>query len=91
MLMIDLQSNPEMENLIIDRDVHNIMAFIQSSAKAADSKFEVKAVKKEKTANNKSKTQAKASLFADAFADMLSDVDMLAGMNTDNIETKNRK
>lgn len=87
-IMIDLRDNPEMRGLLLDRDMHNLMMFIQSSTTVQQNKVE-------KTQTKRAMTQKKAAL-ASAFDigfDMLDNVPSLSSvgnMSTDNIETKVR-
>ena len=90
-VMEELRVNPEMRGLIIDRDVHNIMMFVQASTRRADVKFVEQATRKEKKSNKK----IQASIFDDALAALLpagpaASLDSLGSLNTDDIETKNR-
>jgi len=87
-IMTDLRDNPEMRGLLLDGDMHNIMAFVQSSTTIQQTKIE-KTDKKRATASKKAIT---SSAFSAGF-DMLDAVPTLSGtaaLNTDNIETKVR-
>lgn len=87
-IMIDLRDNPEMRGLLLDRDMHNLMMFIQSSTTVQQNKVE-------KTQTKRAMTQKKAALASafDTGFDMLDNVPSLSSvgnMSTDNIETKVR-
>jgi len=87
-IMVDLRENPEMRGLLLDKDMHNIMLFIQSSTQVQDAKVEKVAVKREK----KAKTSAISGAFDDAFAslDAVPSLADLGNRSTDNIESKVR-
>ncbi len=95
-IMVDLNSSPEMRELIIDRDVHNIMLFVQASTASADKHFEQVATKRiKKEANAKSENKAN---IGSALDDLLlsfgapkpKDVNAVATLNTDAIKPKTR-
>jgi hypothetical protein len=54
-IMVMLKENPEFDGLIIDRDVHNIMAFVRSTREQAVATINTKAEKSAKAAANKAK------------------------------------
>lgn len=52
-IMVMLKENPEFDGMIIDKDVHNIMAFVRSTREQAVQTINVKAAKAEKSAATK--------------------------------------
>lgn len=52
-IMVMLKENPEFDNLIIDKDVHNIMAFVRKTRETAVDTINVKSAKAEKSAATK--------------------------------------
>lgn len=95
-LMLDLNASPEMRELLLDKDVHNIMVFVQSATAKADVHFESVATKRI-AKEAKGKNENKASIGA-ALDDLLlsfgkpkpKDVNSLANLNTDAIKSKER-
>lgn len=88
-IMVDLIQSPEMRELIIDRDIHNIMLFVQSSTATADSHFESVAKKRvTKQANSAQKTQFGAGLDALLGGGLGTSLDKLTGSDVSNIPTK---
>jgi hypothetical protein len=52
-IMVMLKENPEFDGMIIDRDVHNVMAFVRKTREAAIDTINVKVEKATKAAKNK--------------------------------------
>jgi len=91
-IMLDLQQNPEMAGLLIDRDVHNIMMFVQSASTRSEEKIESVAIKRQK----KISSNKLASAFDNAFDDLLlggpaTSLDTIGDLNTDGIQTQTRR
>lgn len=82
--MIDLKANPEYMDLVIDKDVHNIMKFMRESVKYAGESFTAKQV-----AKAKKETKKKIAAEIDFSALNLDiDLDELANLTTDHIKAK---
>lgn len=73
-VMTELKTNPEMQAFVIDRDVHNIMKYVQASASIAGQNFVTKASTR---AKKEAKAQAAASVSLEMFDDQ---VDVAAQM-----------
>lgn len=90
-LMIELKANPEMENLVIDRDVHNIMLYVQSASRMANKQFEQTAVTRAKRENNSNKKSIAKANMSDAFDQMFGSLEALAELNTDGMPAVSKK
>lgn len=88
-IMGDLKVNPESAGLVIDRDMHNIMLFVQAAAAQGDNKFVEVGVKREKKAVKAKMTAA----MSDAFDELLggASLESISSMNTNLVPTKVRK
>ncbi len=73
-VMTELKTNPEMQSFVIDRDVHNIMKYVQASANIAGMNFVTKA-------SARAKKESKAAAAANVSLEMFDDsIDVAAQM-----------
>lgn len=102
-IMVTLKENPEFEPILVDKDVHNVMVFVQSSMNLATADFVQKKQKKDTSAAKKAaKTGGNMTFsmiafesegpkggmdFGAAFAGNAID---LGSMNLDEVQPKNR-
>lgn len=63
-IMKDLVTHPELDGLVIDRDVHNVMKFVQASSGMANKNFVTSQERKSKAADKKA---AAAAISLDVF------------------------
>lgn len=67
-LMVTLKQNPEFDSVMIDKDVHNIMTFVQATREEATMLRDVKTDKKTKRVVTKEVKKITESAFSNAFA-----------------------
>lgn len=99
-IFVEVQQNPEYDSLLVDRDVHNVMMFVQASTLVAGMDIKKKQVKAEVRALKKVNTQFDLSGFGDPATEVEAATDkaviqaksasQLAHMNVDDIEVKHR-
>lgn len=89
--MSELKSSPEMSGLVIDRDLHNVMMFVQAARNQGEEKFVEVGVKRAKKETKK----IAMSAMTDAFDDLLNSLgpttpslENLANMDTSLVPTK---
>lgn len=69
-VMKDIQAHPELDSILIDNDIHNIVAYVRKTAGIFSIQREEKAVKRDTRTTKAAATSAGAAVVADAFAKM---------------------
>jgi hypothetical protein len=88
-IMVDLKEYPEFDGIVREKDVHNIMKFIQASSSQASNQFALQAEKKEKAATKKRNViKADISALLGPITTHKFDLTSLSSFNTDKIDPK---
>jgi hypothetical protein len=99
-IMVTLRTHPEFDGILVDKDIHNVMVFVQSSMNLATAGF---VEKKAKAATRESKKKASSyggmtfemiefgGNEVDAFKAAAASLDAFSTLNTDSIVPKVRK